>query len=82
MCKKLETLVLDETNITDEGLRELEKCPSLALVFLRNTHVSKKAMDELRSLRPKVQVETEYRMEVPPLVGPLVDDVGGGVAPK
>jgi hypothetical protein len=56
--RELESLDLSNTRLTDEGLGKFALLPRLRMVNVAETSVSLRAVEELRSLRPEIDVQT------------------------
>jgi uncharacterized membrane protein len=56
--KYLESLNLFNTEVGDAGVRSLKEFPSLNRVFLWNSKTTPLATEELKKLRPKLEIET------------------------
>ena len=58
--KKLEWLILDDTQITDAGLKEVAKLKKLGLLWLKETEITKAGVAELKKALPKCMVIGGY----------------------
>ena len=56
--RELESLDLSNTRLTDEGLGEFALLPRLQMVNVAETNVGLRAVEELRNLRPEIDVQT------------------------
>jgi hypothetical protein len=63
-CTQLQQLVLDHSQISDEGLQYVRSLPGLRLLGLAGTRVTERAVDELRRSRPDLTVETERNSKI------------------
>lgn len=67
--KYLESLNLFNTQVGDEELKSLQNLSSLKRVYLWNTNVTASGMDELKKLRPRLEID----LGAPPVTGPSPD---------
>lgn len=56
--RELESLDLSNTRLTDEGLGKFALLPRLQMVNVAETSVGLRAVEELRNLRPEIDVQT------------------------
>ena len=58
--QNLEELDLENTQITDEGLKEVAKLQRLMYFYLHSTKVTKKGMTELKKALPNCEIDSDF----------------------